>query len=717
MTKNKNSENLTKVESIPLNISLDKFKIFLKYLLKTFLDKNKNISRDCFYKLFPKFPYFAKKKLFNFFLNQNNKNDNNLPINELKNNIIKLIYGNEDEKLELFGNFFNFNNDNFVHYEDIRLFFYHFFLFSYQQNFDSLDKSLDIIFKENRKLKISIFIELTKTLNSDLFYLFYFSLNKLFFGKSDMEFFNEKLEKKKQKSKEKYEIKQELNFSYENIIEPSKDLFDYINQNYNLSLEYNVIENDNEEEDYEELEYLKNFEDDIKRCRESITTSYTDNINLHSKTFEKRKISCNIEIRKIKEQKEKLIPRLSNEFNLNKTDINKLLIYKKIDTSVFSNRDYLFSFNQSSRKEVFSNVLMKINNINYKNCELIFSDNYLLVKYKKRDNNKFLIIPLSYSFPKKNTESEIFETEIISQIFEKEKSFIFQFPNNSKRNTFYNELKSFTNYIDIKEKYNLIGQIGKGAFGQTFLATKQKNKVNYEIKEKKNEKYAIKIINKSKLKIENILLYRNEIEISKILKEISHPNIIKMYDVLEDIENIYLIMEYCPINNKDPNHLNFQKKYFLIEQVIKGVQFLHSIGIIHRDVKPSNILLGNDNNFKIIDFGFSDLISPFENLNDTLGSFGFFPPEILNKKEYNLNIEYWNIGIMTFLYLYNYFPFGECSHYNDIMLFDVNKFINEDNKDYGKYNYYVNKMKQIILTCLNLNINDRGCKLNQIIND
>ena len=72
---------------------------------------------------------------------------------------------------------------------------------------------------------------------------------------------------------------------------------------------------------------------------------------------------------------------------------------------------------------------------------------------------------------------------------------------------------------------------------------------------------------------------------------------------------------------------------------------------------------------------------------------------------------------MTFLYLYNYFPFGECSHYNDIMLFDVNKFINEDNKDYGKYNYYVNKMKQIILTCLNLNINDRGCKLNQIIND
>ena len=116
---------------------------------------------------------------------------------------------------------------------------------------------------------------------------------------------------------------------------------------------------------------------------------------------------------------------------------------------------------------------MKINNINYNNCELIFSDNYLLVKYKKEKKNKILIIPLAYSFPNKNKEKDIFETEIISQIFEKEKSFIFQFPNNSKRNTFYNQLKNITNYIDIKEKYNLIGQIGKGAFGQTYLSIKQ----------------------------------------------------------------------------------------------------------------------------------------------------------------------------------------------------------------------------------------------------
>ena len=714
MTKNKNSENLIKVESIPLNISLDKFQIFLKYLLKTLLNKSKNISRESFYKLFPKLPYFAKKKIFIFFLNQNNKNDNNLSSNEFINNIIKLIYGNEEEKLELFGNFFNFNNDNLIHYEDIRLFFYHFFLFSYQQNFDSLDNSLEIIFKNNNKLTISDFIEITKNVNSDLFFLFYFSLNKLFFGKSDMEFFNTKLEKKNEKN----EIKNESKYSYENIIEPTKDLFEYINQNYKLNLKYNENEKEEEEEYYKELEYLKSFEDDIKKCRGSITTSYTDNINLHSKTFEKRKISCNIEISKIKQKKDELIPRLSNEFNLNKTDINKFFIYQKIDSSPSSNKDYLFSFKQSNRKDIFDNVIRKINNINYNNCELIFSDNYLLVKYKKEKKNKILIIPLAYSFPNKNKEKDIFETEIISQIFEKEKSFIFQFPNNSKRNTFYNQLKNITNYIDIKEKYNLIGQIGKGAFGQTYLSIKQNKKItNYESNKKKNEKYAIKIINKSKLKDSNILLYRNEIEISKIIKEISHPNIIKIYDVLEDIENIYLIMEYCSINSKDPNQLNLEKKYSLIKQIIKGVQFLHSIGIIHRDIKPGNILLGNDNNYKIIDFGFSDLISPFEYLNDPLGSFGFFPPEILNKNEYNLKIEYWNIGIITFLYLYNYFPFGECSHYNDIMKFNVNKFINDDIKDYGKYNYFVNKMKQIILTCLNLNINERGCKLEQIIND
>jgi serine/threonine protein kinase len=90
---------------------------------------------------------------------------------------------------------------------------------------------------------------------------------------------------------------------------------------------------------------------------------------------------------------------------------------------------------------------------------------------------------------------------------------------------------------------------------------------------------------------------------------------------------------------------------------------------------------------------------------------------MLMKKEYNLKIEYWNIGIITFYYLFNYFPFGDSKNYNDIKNFNVNKFINQHGNGEKKYSVYVKKMKDIILTCLNLNVNERGCKLNYIINE
>ena len=285
MTKKKNSEQLISIESISLNISLDKFKHFLKYLLQTLADKNKKITRESFYKLFPKFPYFAKKKLFDFFIERSKKEDMTLTPKELIQNIIQILYGTFKEKIELFANFFNFNKDNLIHYEDIRLFFYHFFLFSYQNNFEILDRLLEFIFQENNKITIPQFIKIIKYENSDLFFLFYFSLNKFFFGKTDMEFFNKNLGLKIKENKSENSDNEII----ENIIQPTKEIFNYINDNYGLNLEYNE-----EEEDYDELESLKNFEDDVKRCRETITTNYSENDNSYQIHFQ-RKISCNLD--------------------------------------------------------------------------------------------------------------------------------------------------------------------------------------------------------------------------------------------------------------------------------------------------------------------------------------------------------------------------------------------------------------------------------------
>ena len=692
--------------------------MFLKYLFKSLMNaENDTISRDAFYKLFPKFPYFAKKKLYEFFIKKNDEGKKFLNSNDLINNLIKIIYGNKNERIEIFSQFFNFNKDNMIYYEDIRLFYYHLYLFSYQESFGFIDNCLEIIFKESKKIKISYFINFLTKINSDLFFLFYFSINNFFFGKKDMIFFNKKIEEFLNEKDEvnSFSSKDEIEID---IIEPTKELFDYINQNYDLNLEYN------EEEEYDELESLKLFEDDFIKCRESITTNSSDSNSNYNITNINLRNSCNIIIHQNK-KKNVLISRLSTELKFSKTDI-KFDERKSENSFSPKRRSSLFSFDNNVKKEDFTNIIMILNNEKIKNCELNFCDNYLFIKYKNENKKDFLIIPLAYSFPtknKENNEKSIFEAGINSQIFDNEKSFIFQFPTNSKRNTFYNELKTLSNYSDIKDKYNLIDQIGKGGFGQIYLALKKVDKLTsiiYEPNENiiKQEKFAIKIINKSKIKQKhNLTIYRNEIEISKILQVINHPNIIKIYDILEDIDNVYIIMEYCSFNIIEPFNCSIKKKYSYIKQIINGVNFLHNLGIIHRDIKPENILTGNDGYFKIIDFGFSDLFSSFEKQKEALGSYGFFPPEMLLNKRYNLNIDYWNIGIISFYFLFKYYPFGNCSEIQDIQKFDVNKFVKEYYFENEKYSYYIDKIKEIIFSCLNIDINQRGKNLKEIIND
>ena len=108
MTKKKNSQNLLNYESICSSISLGKFEMFLKYLFKSLMNaENDTISRDSFYKLFPKFPYFAKKKLYEFFIKKNDEGKKFLNSNDLINNLIKIIYGNKNERIEIFSQFFN----------------------------------------------------------------------------------------------------------------------------------------------------------------------------------------------------------------------------------------------------------------------------------------------------------------------------------------------------------------------------------------------------------------------------------------------------------------------------------------------------------------------------------------------------------------------------------------------------------------------------------
>ena len=166
-------------------------------------------------------------------------------------------------------------------------------------------------------------------------------------------------------------------------------------------------------------------------------------------------------------------------------------------------------------------------------------------------------------------------------------------------------------------------------------------------------------------------------------------------------------MEYCSKENQiNINELSNEEKLNKINQLIQGIKFLHNIGIIHRDLKLQNILIGNDNNIKIIDFNLSNIISPYEKINEFLGSYGYFSPEIIEKKSYSFETDFWNLGIISFYFLYNFNPFKNCESINEIKQFDLCKFLN-DNCD-NNINNSANSIKQIIISCLNFNVNERG---------
>jgi serine/threonine protein kinase len=102
---------------------------------------------------------------------------------------------------------------------------------------------------------------------------------------------------------------------------------------------------------------------------------------------------------------------------------------------------------------------------------------------------------------------------------------------------------------------------------------------------------------------------------------------------------------------------------------------------------------------------------------EALGSYGYFPPEMILNKRYNLNIDFWNIGIICFYFLFKFFPFGKSSEIGDIKQFDVNKFVKEYHFENEKYSFFIEKIKEIIYSCLNFDINQRGKDLKDIINE
>mgnify|MGYP003571329069 CR=1 FL=1 len=204
-------------------------------------------------------------------------------------------------------------------------------------------------------------------------------------------------------------------------------------------------------------------------------------------------------------------------------------------------------------------------------------------------------------------------------------------------------------YIQIKN-YILKEDIGEGNFGKVKLGISKTTK----------EEFAIKIINKDqiKIKMKNKIFKENE-----VITKFNHINVIFVFEIIEDPENYYIVMEYCKRGELfdyivEHERLTEDEAAIFFYQLINGVESIHSKGIAHRDLKPENLLLTKDKTLKIIDFGLSHEFDGIDLLKTKCGSPSYASPEILRGKPYDgFKSDVWSCGIILYAMVCGYLPF------------------------------------------------------------
>ncbi|KAF3565771.1 hypothetical protein DY000_02011370 [Brassica cretica] len=217
--------------------------------------------------------------------------------------------------------------------------------------------------------------------------------------------------------------------------------------------------------------------------------------------------------------------------------------------------------------------------------------------------------------------------------------------------------KNFGFGKNVEGKYELGKEVGRGHFGHTCWAKAKKGKM-------KGQTVAVKIISKAKmtsaLSIEDV---RREVKLLKALS--GHKHMVKFYDVYEDNDNVYVVMELCEggelldrILARGGRYPEVDAKRILV-QILSATAFFHLQGVVHRDLKPENFLFTSRNEdavLKVIDFGLSDFIRYDQRLNDVVGSAYYVAPEVLHRS-YSTEADMWSIGVISYILLCGSRPF------------------------------------------------------------
>ena len=223
----------------------------------------------------------------------------------------------------------------------------------------------------------------------------------------------------------------------------------------------------------------------------------------------------------------------------------------------------------------------------------------------------------------------------------------------SDQKLWVNTIKKVIGYANISDYYDINEVLGKGKFGLVKAA----------IHKKTGKSVAIKSLNKLIMNSQDLELVKEEIEIMKVCQ---HPNLIRLLDVFENAENIYIVMELMKGGDL---FAYLEKCNFVLPEktaarithsLAAGLYYLHNYGIVHRDLKPENVLMTSnkpDSDVKIMDFGLSKMIGPSELCTEPFGTISYVSPEVLQQKPYGKGVDVWSLGILAYLMMVGSLPF------------------------------------------------------------
>ena len=390
------------------------------------------------------------------------------------------------------------------------------------------------------------------------------------------------------------------------------------------------------------------------------------NLNINSYLYENNKI-----IGKAKNEKNNLSQKQKDKIKLDK------LTEKIISGKFINKKNNAKSIGIGSNNNLKNNKIEDKNFLDKEKIEQLLINKEKLLEYNKKlsnknnfnvkeDNKKGLNQKIKIKAAKKSTHNRNMEQNFI--LNNRTNTSVLS---TMKDSNYYNhECEKLSKYI--KEYYKInscypntdlsfykYGRIiGRGAFG----------KVNIGLNILTGRIVAIKSFNKK-----NII---NESSKKKILYETNlmrglfHPSVTKILETFESEKYMLIIMEYISGGNLQ----NFVKKRrklcektakILFRQIIQGIKYIHSRGIVHRDIKLENILLDLNNIIKICDFGVGKLIKPNTILKDQCGTPVYMAPEIIKGEGYHgFPVDIWSAGVALYIMLSGSLPFNKDKDHN-----------------------------------------------------